>query len=191
MIASRNQLWTAGQSHEATLLDSKNGALLGKVQLGQEAIFSPQKIDEYHIAINLFDGNSVIINLNTGSFSGQLEGNSQPKHLSVNADTIFRSSRDGSLTAFDRLSHQAKWQRHFVSSNLSMHPAISGYLLMSDLDHSLVLVDLSNNKVVYQARVSGQLFLPVQVKPDAIVYFTKDRMQPNLLQAVKISAGST
>lgn len=190
VLTQKNQIWAAGQSHQATFLDSINGSMLGKVDLGQEAVFSPQQIDDHHIAINLFNGSSALINFNTSSFSGRLDGSSQPRHLSINGNSIYRSSRDGRLAAFDRLSRQTKWQRQLVSSNLSMHPAIPGYLLLSDLDSRLLLVDLSNNKVVYQTRIPGQLFSPVQVKPDAIVYFSEDSLQPNQLRAVKLSAGN-
>ena len=191
VIQRSGQLWTAGQSHQASLLDSESGQILHQFDLGQEAIFSPQIIDDRHIAINLFDGSSAIVDVSTASLSGRLAGSSQPKHLSSFGNTIYRSSRDGSLTAFDKLSHRAVWQERFVSSDLSLHPAVPGYILLTDDASKLLLVDLKQNKVVYQASLPGQWSFPVQVNRDAIVYFIKDRLQPNHLQAVKISAGST
>ncbi len=187
----KKQLWIAGQSHQARFLDIDSGKLLGKVELGQEALFSPQQIDDDHIAINLFNGTSAIVNLTTAQLSGQLEGRSQPRHLSVNANTIYRSSRDGSLTAFDTGSHKSVWQQDFVSSDLSMHPAKPGYLLMSDLDRKLLLIDLTHRDVVYKTSIDGQWFSPVQIDPEAIVYFIKNSMQPNQIHAVKISARGT
>ena len=186
--AEKKQLWTAGQSHQATLLDIDSGKLLSTVELGQEAIFSPQQINDNHLAINLFDGSSAIINLSTASLAGRLHGDSQPRHLGVNGDTIYRSSRDGSLTAFDMGSHDSVWQQGFVSSDLSLHPAEPGYLLMSDLDRNLLLLELNQRKVIFKTAISGQWFLPVQVNSHAIVYFVNNTMKPNHIHAVKIVA---
>jgi outer membrane protein assembly factor BamB len=189
LSADRKQLWTAGHSHKATLLDSDNGRPLGKVQLGQEAIFSPQKINDDHIAINLFDGSSAIINLSTASLAGRLQGNSQPRHLEVNGDIIYRTSRDGSLTAFDMVSHDSVWQQNLVSSDLSLHPASPGYLLLSDLDRNLLLLELNDNKVVYKTSISGQWFSPVQINANAIIYFSQSGLKPKQIRAVEVWAG--
>lgn len=191
VLPHRQQLWTAGQSHRATRFDSLNGQRLGQVALGQEAVFSPEQIDDSHIAVNLFSGSCAIINLNSGSLSGRLSGSSQPKHLLVSGDTLYRTDRSGNLAAFNRLNLMLRWHRQLGAGNLSMHPAIPGYLLMSDLDSQILLFDLTNNKVVYQASVPGQMLAPVQVNPEAIVYFTRDSLQPNHLQAVKLAAGSS
>ena len=190
-VPNNKQLWTAGQSHQASFLEIDSGKILGKIALGQEAVFSPQLIDDNHIAINLFNGSSAMVNLTTASLAGQLEGHSQPGHLSVNHSTIYRSSRDGKLTAFDIGSHHSIWQQNFVSSNLNLHPAKPGYLLMSDLDRMLVLIDLPQRNIIYKTSIGGQWFSPIQINPETIVYFIKNSMQPNQIRAVKLFARGT
>ena len=187
VLADTNQLWTAGQSHHATLLDSGNGKSLATVPLGQQAIFSPQKINDKHLAINLFDGSSAIIDLSTASLSGLLHGDSQPRHLQVDSGTIYRTGRDGSLSAFDIGTHDLVWQRNLVSSDLSLHPAVPGYLLLSDLDRKLLLLEFNTNSIVYETSINGQWFWPLQINPDTIIYFKQKNRKPIGIHAVEVS----
>ena len=185
------QLWTGGQAHQASLLDINNGDFLKRIELEQEIIFSPQKLDEENIIFNLFSGNSVIINALSSTMVGQLEGDSQPRHLSINKNIIYRTNRDGSLIAFDKASHKAIWRHNIVTSDLSMHPVSQGYMLLSDLDRIMVLIDLQNQNEIFRARIDGAWFSPVQIDENHIVYFRKENMQPNQIRAVKIDARDT
>ncbi len=185
------QLWAGGQSHQASLLDIKNGGFLGQIALDQEVIFSPQKLDEENIIFNLFSGNSVIINTLSSSVAGQLTGASQPRHLSINNNIIYRTNRDGSLIAFDKASHKAIWHHDIVASDLSMHPVSQGYMLLSDLDRILVLIDLQNQNEIFRTQIDGAWFSPVQIDENHIVYFRNANMQPNQIRAVKLDARDT
>ncbi len=185
------QLWTGGQAHQAQLLDMASGKLLSQLQLDQEIIFSPQQLDEENIVFNLFSGNSVIINTRTISRAGMLEGDSQPRQLSIDGDIIYRTNRDGSLIAFDKVSHKSIWQHHIVSSNLSMHPVKPGYLLLSDLDRTMILIDLQNQQEIFRNTIDGAWFAPIQLDENHIVYFLEENMQPNQIRAVKLDARDT
>jgi len=186
-----NQLWTGGQTHEAISLDSREGNILKRVALEQESIFSPQQLDSDHIVFNLFSGNSIVINAFSANPVAKLDGSSQPMHLSCNEDTIYRTNRDGSLIAFNKNNHKTVWQENIVEHNLSMHPVNNGYMLLSDLDHTMVLLDLEHQVEVFRKTIDGAWFSPIQVDDNHIVYFLKENLQPNQIRAVKFDARDT
>lgn len=189
VILSRlEQLWTGGQTHQALRLDMRDGSLLNRIKLDQEVIFSPQQLDDENIIFNLFSGNSVIINAPSATMVGQLSGDSQPKHLSVEEDIIYRTNRDGSLIAFDKASHKTIWHQTIVASDLSMHPVSRGYMLLSDLDRTMVLIKLQSQQEVFRIKIDGPWFSPIQFDENYIVYFLKENMQPNQIRAVKFYA---
>ncbi len=185
------QLWTGGQAHQASLLDSSNGDLLKRVELDQEIVFSPQKLDEENIIFNLFSGDSVIIDTRSSTMVGRLEGESQPRHISINKNIIYRTNRDGSLIAFDKISHKTIWHHNLVASDLSMHPVNQGYMLLSDLDRIMVLINLQSQDEIFRTRIDGAWFSPVQIDENHIVYFRNENMQPNQIRAVKLDARDT
>ncbi len=191
IFSELNQLWTGGQAHEAILLESHDGNVLKRIMLEQESIFSPQQMDSEHIIFNLFSGNSLVINAYSSSPVAKLHGPSQPMHLSLNKDTIYRSNRDGSLIAFDKNGLKTIWQKTIVEHDLSMHPVKSGYMLLSDLDHTIVLLDLDHQVEVFRKKIEGAWFSPAQVNDNHIVYFVKGNTQPNQIRAVKFDARDT
>ncbi len=188
VLPRQGQLWAGGQAHQALSIDINNGHLIKQIGLDQEVIFSPQKLDENSIVFNLFSGNSVIINTQTSTMSGRIEGDSQPRHLSINKNIIYRSNRDGSLIAFDKNSQKTLWHHNIVSSDLSMHPVTRGYLLLSDLDRTMVLINLENQDEIFRAQIDGEWFSPVQIDEGHVVYFRNVNMQPNQIRAVKFDA---
>ena len=191
VLADLDQLWSGGQSHEAFLFDIKTGAIIKRVGLEQEAIFSPQRLDQERIVFNLFSGNSVVINVHTAMPVATLDGPSQPRHLSVDRKTIYRTNRDGSLIAFDKISLEALWHQNIVAHDLSMHPVSDGYMLLSDLDHTMVLLNLESHEVVFKINVDGAWFSPIQIDDNHIVYFQNETMQPNQIRAVKFDTRDT
>ena len=191
IFSELDQLWTGGQAHEAISLDSREGNVLKRIALEQESIFSPQRLDSDHIVFNLFSGNSVVINAHTANPVARLDGPSQPMHLSCNGDTIYRTNRDGSLIAFDKNSLKAVWQENIVEHDLSMHPVNNGFMLLSDLGHTMVLLDLKRQVEVFRKIIDGVWFSPVQIDDNHIVYFLKENMQPNQIRAVKFDARDT
>jgi len=182
-----DQLWIGGQAHEAVSLDRIEGYILNQVALEQESIFSPQYLDCDHIVFNLFSGDSVVIDASSATPIARLEGSSQPMHLSLEGDTIYRSNRDGSLIVFDKYSLKAVSQEHIVEHDLSMHPVIDGYMLLSDLDHTMILLDLKRQVEVFRKEIDGAWFSPVQIDNNHIVYFTKEDKRENKIRAVKFN----
>lgn len=191
VLADLDQLWSGGESHEAFLFDIKTGVILNRVELEQEAIYSPQRLDQARIVFNLFSGNSVIINVHTEAPVSRLDGSSQPRHLSFDRNTIYRTNRDGSLIAFDKLSNEIIWNRNIVAHDLSMHPVTDGYMLLTDLDHMMVLLNLESNEVVFKIKIDGAWFSPIQIDENHIVYFQSESTQPNQIRAVRFDAWDT
>lgn len=191
VLADLGQLWSGGQSHEAILFDLKTGAILKRVGLEQEAIFSPQRLDKAHIVFNLFSGKSVVINVHTAMSVAMLDGSSQPRHLSFDRNTIYRTNRDGSLIAFDKVSHKTIWSQNIVAHDLSMHPVSEGYMLLTDLDHTMVMLDLESHEQVFRKEIDGTWFSPVQIDDNHIVYFQTESMRPDQIRAVKLDARNT
>ncbi len=188
VIPDQGLLWTGGQAHKAFALASKNGRRLHTLPLRQESIFSPQDIGRQQIAFNLFNGDTAIINSASAKIEGWLKGSIQPKNLQFDHRFIYRTSRDGSLSAFDRSDFRAVWQKSIVAQNLTLHPNKSGYLLMSDLDKSLILFNLQNQSVGWSKKLSGNWFAPIQIDAEKIIYFISTKLKPNRVAAVKIFA---
>jgi hypothetical protein len=125
LLPERDQLWTGGQAHQAFVLSTKDGHRMHTIDLNQESIFSPVNLQNRQIAFNLFNGKTAIINTVSAKIDGWLDGSTQPKNLSFDDRVIYRSDRDGILTAFDRSSFRQKWQRPMVGQDLTMHPTTS------------------------------------------------------------------
>ena len=185
------QLWTGGQAHEAISLDRIEGYILNRIALEQESIFSPQHLDCDHIVFNLFSGDSVVIDAGLATPIARLDGTSQPMHLSLEGDSIYRSNRDGSLIVFDKDSLETVWQENIVEHDLSMHPDIDGYMLLSDLDNTMILLDLERQVEVFRKEIDGAWFSPVQIDDNHIVYFLKGGEQNNKIRAVKFDASNS
>ncbi len=189
-IVMRDQglLWTGGQAHQAYALASKDGRRLHSVPLSQESIFSPQDIGRQQIAFNLFNGDTAIIDSVSAKVDGWLKGTTQPKNLQFDKQFFYRTGRDGWLSVYDRNTYRATWRKSITPHDLSLHPNSSGYLLMSDLDKSLILYDLKNQTEVWQKELSGNWFSPIQIDAEEIIYFISPILQPNQVSAVKIYA---
>ena len=179
-------LWTGGQAHQAFAMSTKDGRRLHTVMLDQESIFSPVDLHNQQIAFNLFNGKTAIIDTVTAEIDGWLNGSTQPKNLSFDDRFIYRSGRDGILTAFDRNSYRLEWQKTIVGQDLTIHPTPSSNILMSDLDTILVLFDPVKRTEVWRKQVSGNWFSPIQIDAEHTIYFHSTNLQPNELTAVKI-----
>jgi len=188
VLPDRSQLWTGGQAHQAFAISTKDGRRMHTVGLNQESIFSPINLQNQQIAFNLFSGKTAIINTLSAKIDGWLDGLTQPKNLNFDERFIYRSGRDGTLTAFDRNSYRLKWHKSLVGRDLTMHPASDGNILMSDLDKILVLFDPNKQAEVWRNTISGNWFLPVQIDAKNIIYFHSTNLQPYELSAVKVSA---
>jgi outer membrane protein assembly factor BamB len=191
VLSGQGQLWTGGQAHLAYALAIEDGRQLHAIALGQESIFSPQDIGRQRVAFNLFNGSTTIINTETASIDGNLEGSTQPKDLSFDEKLIYRSGRDGGLTAFDRSSYVQQWQKPVVGHDLTMHPGSEGYLLLSDLDKTLILFSQLKGIEIWREQLTGNWFSPIQIDDQEIIYFQPSILQPNQISAVKIDAKPT
>lgn len=181
-------LWTGGQAHQAFAVSTIDGRRVHTVALNQESIFSPVDLQNQQVAFNLFSGKTAIINSASASIVGWLDGSTQPKNISFDDDFIYRSDRDGKLSAFDRKNYQQRWQETIVGQDLTMHPASDGKILLSDLDNNLVLYDPHNRSEIWRNQISGNWFSPIQTEAKKIILFQKTNLQPNELSAVKIYA---
>jgi len=191
VLADLDQLWSGGESHEAFLFDMKTGAITKRIGLEQEAIFSPQRVDQSHIIFNLFSGRSVVIDVLTWIPVALLDGPPQPRYLSFDRDTIYRANSDGSLVAFDKVSHKAIWNQSLVAHDLTMHPVTDGYMLLTDLEQTMVLLNLKTQHVVFKMEIDGDWFSPIQIDESHIVYFQNESLQPNQIRAVKFDTHDT
>ena len=190
VLRDQGLLWTGGQAHQAFALAIDDGRQLHAVAMRQESIFSPQNIGRQQVAFNLFNGSTAIINTETASIDGYLNGVTQPKNLDYDEKLIYRSSRDGGLTAFDRSSYRQEWQKLLVTQELTMHPGKDNYLLMSDLDKTLILFNRQKGAEVWRDQLTGTWFSPIQIDEKYIIYFQPSILQPNEISAVKINAQS-
>ncbi|MFA9420870.1 MAG: PQQ-binding-like beta-propeller repeat protein [Gammaproteobacteria bacterium] len=188
VLRDQGLLWTGGQAHQAFAVAIDDGRQLHTVAIAQESIFSPQNIGRQQVAFNLFNGSTAIINSKTASIDGYLEGATQPKNLDFDEKLIYRSGRDGGLTAFDRSSYQQEWNKSLVTQELTMHPGNEGYLLMSDLDKTLILFNRQKGIEIWRDQLNGTWFSPIQVDEKSIIYFQPSILQPNQISAVKIDA---
>jgi outer membrane protein assembly factor BamB len=187
-LRDQGLLWAGGQAHQAYAVAAEDGRKLHAVAVNQESIFSPQDIGRQQVAFNLFNGSTAIINTESASIDGYLDGATQPKNLEFDESLIYRSSRDGGLTAFDRNSYRQKWKKTLVTQELTIHPGDEGYLLMSDLDKNLILFDRKKGIEIWRKRINGTWFSPIQTGKKSVIYFQPSILQPNTISAVKIEA---
>ncbi len=177
-IAS-NQLWSAGQAHSLYALSMSNGTSREEIQIPQEAVYSPVDLGNDQLALNLFDGSTLVITASSAMFK-LLEGNSQPTDLRHDKDRIYRSHRNGTLSAFDRNSHELVWRKPFTEQDLAMHPSQPGFLLLSDRDRQLILLELEQHTIVCRLQPEGQWALPLQNAAGKINYFRKSMQPPGM-----------
>jgi outer membrane protein assembly factor BamB len=182
-----NRLWTGGQAHQVYAIDLRDGSLQHKIATTQESVFSAVDLGANEVAFNLFDGSTLMVGSSSGQVTAILEGDSQPNGIHAYRDTIYRSHRDGSLAAFDRQNPALKWRRTLAPQDLIMHPSQPGYLLLSDRDRTLLLLNLEQTNSPCPIQPENQWLLPLQFDTRNIVYFQKS-MQPPGLTLVQIRA---
>ncbi len=173
-------LWTGGQAHRIVALSSTDGSLQHEFQTTQELVFSPINIGNNRVAVNLFDGSSLVINTGTFKIDAVLQGDSQPIDLYRYENTVYRSHRDGSLSAFDGHELAFSWRKSLTEIDLTMHPAQAGFLLLSDRGRNFILFDLTRNRIACRLQAVGQGRLPFQVDFDKIGLFQKTMQPPSL-----------
>lgn len=182
-------LWTGGQAHQAMSISMDSGKHVHSIELEQEVIFSPVDTGKGSVGYNLFNGTTVIINSDSGIIQNKISGVSQARHLVVNEGVIYRSSRDGLLTAIKQ-DNQIKtgngqlWQKKIYDTDLSIHPSLNRYLLLSDDDQNLQLLDLEQRNVLWGKKLQGRWFSPFQINPNKIVVFYRDVMNFHQPKAV-------
>lgn len=184
---STTLLWTGGQAHKIYALSATEGRLEHKIATTQELVFSPIDLGDDEIAVNLFDGNTLVIAALNASIKGLLEGDSQPTGLQRYANRIYRSHRDGTLSVFNLKKLEFSSRKSFVTRDLSMHPSRPGYLLLSDRDRNLILLDLEQYIVICRLQPEGQWVLPLQGDAGEMLFFRK-LMQPPDLALVQTQA---
>jgi hypothetical protein len=138
-------------------------------------------------AFNLFDGSTLVVESANGTVAAILAGDSQPNAIYAYAGTIYRSHLDGSLMAFDAQDHALKWRQSLAPRNLVIHPSQPGYLLLSDNDRTLLLLNLKQPDSPCPIQPESQWLLPLQLDDGNIIYFQKS-MQPLGLTLVQIRA---
>jgi hypothetical protein len=180
-------LWTGGQEHQVYALTAQDGSLQHQVATTQETVFSPVDIGNNRAAFNLFDGSSLVIAANSGTVLGVLSGDAQPNDLHRDGETVYRSHRDGSLAAFDRIRFNLRWRKSLTAQDLKIHPSQPGYLLASDGDRELILLELGTNGNACRMLAQGNWTLPIQIDSRTIVHFQK-QMQPPGLKLVQFRA---
>ena len=174
------QLWTGGQAHKIYALSAAEGSQEHEIATTQELVFSPIDLGNNRIAINLFDGSTLVIAALSASVEGVLEGDSQPIDLRHYGNSIYRSHRDGTLSAFDRKKLEFSSRKSFVTRDLSMHPSRPGYLLLSDRDRNLILLDLEQDIVICRLQPESQWVLPFQTDAGKMRFFRKLMQPPGL-----------
>jgi len=173
-------LWTGGQAHKIYALSATEGSLEHKIATTQELVFSPIDLGDDEIAVNLFDGNTLVIAALNAAIIKVLEGDSQPINLHHYANRIYRSHRDGTVSVFDREKLEFSSRKSFVTRDLSMHPSRPGYLLLSDRDRNLILLDLEQDIVICHLQPEGQWVLPFQTDAGEMLFFRKLMQPPGL-----------
>ena len=173
-------LWSGGQAHEIYAVNIDDGALRRQLATTQEAVFSPVELDAGEIAFNLFDGSTWLLGSTGTDDIEKLPGDSQPNSVHAFRDTIYRSHRDGTLSAFGRLDGKPRWRRSLTPQDLVMHPAEPGYLLLSDNDQTLLLLDLGQTDTLCAVEVDGHWVLPLQLEDRKILYFQRTVQPPGL-----------
>jgi outer membrane protein assembly factor BamB len=182
-----NKLWTGGQAHQVYGIDIDDGSLQHQLETTQESVFSAVDIGSGQMAVNLFDGSTLVVESGNGKVAAVLQGDSQPNAIYAYAGIIYRSHLDGSLMAFDGPNHALEWRQSLAPRNLVMHPSQPGYLLLSDQDRTLLLLNLEQPNSPCPVEPEGQWMLPLQLDTGNIVYFQKS-MQPPGLTLVQIRA---
>ena len=182
-----NKLWTGGQAHQVYGIDIDDGSLQHQLETTQESVFSAVDIDGGQTAFNLFDGSTLVVESGSGKIAAILQGDSQPNAIYADAGTIYRSHLDGSLMAFDGPGHALKWRQSLAPRNLVIHPSQPGYLLLSDQDRTLLLLNLEQPDSPCPVEPESPWMLPLQLDSRNIVYFQKS-MQPLGLTLVQIRA---
>jgi len=182
-----NQLWTGGQAHQVYAVDIDDGSLQHQLATTQESVFSPVDLDAGQIAFNLFDGSTLVVESGNGKVTAILAGDSKPNAIYAYAGTIYRSHLDGSLMAFDAQNHAFEWRQSLAPRNLVMHPSQPGYLLLSDQDRTLLLLNLEKPNSPCPVKPESRWMLPLQPDNENIIYFQKS-MQPLGLTLVQIRA---
>ena len=175
------QLWTGGQAHKIYALSAAEGSQEHEIATTQELVFSPIDLGNNRIANNLFDGSTLVIAALSASVEGVLEGDSQPIDLRHYGNSIYRSHRDGTLSAFGRKKLEFSSRKSFVDRDLTMHPSQPGYLLLSNRDRSLILLDLVHSGDACRMQLDGQWILPLQLDAKKIVVFQKSMQPPGLI----------
>ena len=178
--AHSKRLWTAGQAHRIFALSAEDGNPLQEIETTQEAVFSPVELTSGRVAVNLFDGSTVIIATSEAEISALLEGDSQPTGLHSSSGRIFRSHRDGTLSAFDAESLELEWRRSIVTQDLTLRPSNPGKLLLSDGDRNLVLLDIAGSNTACRIQPYGKWLLPLQIADGEIIYFQESLQPPGL-----------
>lgn len=174
------RLWTGGQAHQVYALRSENGELQQQIKTTQEAVFSPVDLGDGQTAFNLFDGSTLLVGRKNVKDGTVLPGDSLPNGIQAYRDTIYRGHRDGTLSAFDRQTYNPLWRQSLVTQDLVMHPAQPGYLLLSDRDRALLLVDLTRTDTPCPVQHDHQWTLPLQLDKQKIIYFRKSMQPPGM-----------
>jgi outer membrane protein assembly factor BamB len=182
-----NYLWTGGQAHQVYAVDIDDASLQHQLATTQESVFSAVDLDAGQTAFNLFDGSTLVVGSGNGKVTAILAGDSQPNAIYAYAGTIYRSHLDGSLMAFDAQNHALEWRQSLAPRNLVMHPSQPGYLLLSDQDRTLLLLNLEHPDSPCPVEPESQWMLPLQPDNENIIYFQKS-MQPLGLTLVQIRA---
>ena len=185
--ADASLLWTGGQAHAVYALAGQNGKLLREIPTSQETVFGAVDLGRAQVAFNLFDGSTVIVDSSNRQIKAILPGVSQPTGIGHQGEVIFRSHSDGSLATFTRGDMAAEWRHKLTPQNLTLHPALPGYLLLGDGDRKLILLDLATKKIICELDAEGQRLLPIQLDTNEIIYFRKS-VQPTGLKLVKFPA---
>lgn len=180
-------LWTGGQAHQAYAISVVDGSLQHELATTQETVFSPLDIGNSRVAFNLFDGSTLVIDAPRGKALGVFAGDTQPNDLHAHGNTVYRSHRDGSLAAFDRTSLDLRWRKSLIARDLSIHPSQPGFLLLSDRDSELILLDLAKNDDGCRLQTQPGWTLPIQIDRRHIMQFQK-QMQPPGLKLVQTRA---
>ncbi len=180
-------IWTGGQEHRAYAISARDGSLQHEVETTQETVFSPVDIGENQVAFNLFDGSTLVIDARGGKSLGVFAGDSQPNDLHRHGDIVYRSHRDGSLAAFERDGLTLRWRKSLTGQDLTLHPSQPGYLLASDRDRELILLELAKSDAGCRMRSTASWTLPIQVNSRTVVHFKK-QMQPPGVRLVQTRA---
>jgi outer membrane protein assembly factor BamB len=173
-------LWSGGQAHQVYGIGIETGKLQRQITTTQESVFSPVNLDTGQTAFNLFDGSTLLVGPNTTGGDTILAGDSQPNGIYAYRNTIYRSHRDGTLSAFDSKTLGLNWRRSLTRQDLVMHPAQPGYLLLSDHDLTLLLLDLTQIDNPCPVQHELQWMLPLQLDARNIIYFQKSMQPPGM-----------